>query len=170
MGAPCRPSTPAVQRAYRLPVAQTAGMTDITGDISRRDALRGAAALCGLSLLALGISDAQADTTGIQKTRSGQVRVRLSKYPALKRIGGAVSIGTVGDQPAGVARTGQNTYVAFSLLCPHAGVEVQKSGTGWKCPAHFSTFRADGGFGNGPAGRALFVIPSRLSRGVLTVG
>ena len=145
-------------------------MTDITGDISRRDALRGAAALCGLSLLALGIPDAQADTSGVKQIRSGQVRVQLSKYPALKKIGGAALIGTVGDAPAAVVRTGTSTYVALNLLCPHVGVTVNRSGTGWKCPAHFSTFRADGGFVNGPAGRALFVIPSRLSRGVLTVG
>ena len=145
-------------------------MTESTGDISRRDALRGAAALCGLSLLALGITDAQADTSGIQKTRSGQVRVQLSKYPALKKVGGAVYIGTVGDQPAGVARTGTNTYVAFSLLCPHLGVEVTKSGTGWKCPAHFSTFRGDGGFISGPAGRSLFPMNCRRSGGFLIVG
>ena len=145
-------------------------MTENSGDLTRRDALRAGAALCGLSLLALGMTDAQADISGVKQSRSGQVRVQLSKYPALKKIGGAVAIGTVGDQPAGVARTGQNTYVAFSLLCPHAGVTVNRSGTGWKCPAHFSTFRADGGFGNGPASRALFTIPSRLSRGVLIVG
>ena len=145
-------------------------MTENSGDLTRRDALRAGAALCGLSLLAIGITDAQADTSGVKQSRSGQVRVRLSRYPALKRIGGAVAIGTVGDQPAGVARTGQNTYVAFSLLCPHVGETVNRSGTGWKCPAHFSTFRADGGFVSGPASRALFTIPSRLSRGVLIVG
>ena len=98
------------------------------------------------------------------------MRVRLSKYPALKRIGGAVSIGTVGDQPAGVARTGQNTYVAFSLLCPHMGVEVKKSGTGWLCPAHFSRFTGSGGFISGPAGRSLFPMACKRTGGFLVVG
>ena len=145
-------------------------MTDEPRDLTRRDALRGAAALCGLSLLALGMTDAQADTSGVQQTRSGQVRVQLSKYPALKKIGGAAYIGTVGDMPAGVARTGQNTYVAFSLFCPHAGREVQRSSTGWLCPAHYSKFTYAGGYISGPAGRALFPIPSRLSGRVLIVG
>ena len=145
-------------------------MTENTSDLSRRDALRAGAALCGLSLLALGITDAQADTSGVQQTRSGQVRVRLSQYPALKKVGGVALIGTVGDAPAAVVRTGASTYVAINLLCPHLGVTVNRSGAGWQCPAHFSRFRTDGGYISGPAGRALFPIPSRLSRGVLTVG
>ena len=145
-------------------------MTDEPRDLTRRDALRSAAALCGLSLLAHGITDAQADTSGVQQTRSGQVRVRISSYPALKQVGGAAYIGTVGDMPAAVARTGTNTYVAYSLLCPHMGVEVKKSGTGWLCPAHSSRFTSSGGFVSGPAGRALGPIPCRVSGRFLIVG
>ncbi|MGI9195945.1 MAG: ubiquinol-cytochrome c reductase iron-sulfur subunit [Candidatus Nanopelagicales bacterium] len=145
-------------------------MTDEPTHLTRRDALRGAAALCGLSLLALGITDAQADTDGTQKTRSGQVRVQLSKYPALKKVGGAAYIGTVGDMPAAVVRTGTSTYAAYSLLCPHAGVTVQRSGTGWLCPAHASRFTVTGEFVSGPAGVRLGPIPSRLSGKVLIVG
>ena len=145
-------------------------MTDEPRELTRRDALRGAAALCGLSLLALGITDAQADTSGVTQTRSGQVRVSLSQYPALKKVGGAAYIGTVGDMPAAVARTGTRTYVAYSLLCPHAGVQVQKSTTGWTCPAHYSKFTSSGGYISGPAGRALFPIPCKLSGRTLIVG
>ena len=151
-------------------LAQTAEVTDEPTPLTRRDALRGAAALCGLSLLALGITDAQADTRGVEQTRSGQVRVSLSQYPALKKVGGAAYIGTVGDMPAAVARTGPRTYVAYSLLCPHAGVEVDRSGPGWLCPAHGSRFTSSGGFVSGPAGRSLFPIPSRLSGRTLIVG
>ena len=69
-----------------------------------------------------------------------------------------------------VARTGPSTYIAFSLACPHQGAFVQGGSQGWTCPAHGSTFEADGRLIMGPATKRLTRVPATLRRGVLTVG
>ena len=126
---------------------------DQSRSLTRRDALRGAAALCGLSLLSLGISEAQAAvpaSTGVLLS-DGRVQVTPSKVPALRKIGGVTTILPVKGEPAALRRIGKNAYAAVALRCPHAGALAQPSGSGFFCSAHGSSFDADGDRTGGPA-------------------
>ena len=137
-------------------------MTDTTG-LTRRQALAAAAALCGFGAVA-------AAGSGVAQA-SGTLRVQLSKYPALKKVGGIAVVDNLGSTPVAVVRTGQNTYKAFSRRCPHAGVAVTPRGSGFIClpPGHGSQFSSTGAWISGPAGGPLAPLKARLSRGVLTI-
>lgn len=131
--------------------------------LTRRQALAAAAALCGFgAAVAAGTGSAQA---------SGTLRVQLSNFPELKRVGGIAVVDNLGSTPVAVVRTGQNTYRAFSRRCPHAGVAVTPRGPGFIClpPGHGSQFTATGALINGPATRGLTPLKSRLRGGVLTI-
>ena len=129
--------------------------------LTRRQALAAAAALCGFgAAVAAGPSVAQA---------SGTLRVQLSKYPALKKVGGAAVVGSLGGTQVAVVRTARNRYVALDRRCPHAGGIVGLSGSQWVCPLHGSRFDLDGDKVSGVTPSGLRKLKSRLSRGVLTI-
>lgn len=134
--------------------------------ITRRSLLAGACALVAFGSSAI----PAAASSAVKKLPDGRVEVRVGAIPALARVGGAVSIGTVKGQPAGLARTGASTYVAFSLRCPHQGAVVQRDASGWFCPAHGSQFQADGALELGPATSRLPRLRAVMSRGRVIVG
>lgn len=135
-------------------------MTDSTG-LTRRQALAAAAALCGFGAVAVaGAGAAQA---------SGALRVQLSKYPALKKVGGAAAVGSLNGVSVAVVRTGRSSYVALDRRCPHAGGIVSQSGSEWVCPLHGSRFDLDGDKVSGVTPTGLRKLKSSLSRGVLTI-
>lgn len=129
--------------------------------LTRRQALAAMAALCGAGALAA------AGATAAQAT--GQLKVRLSQYPTLKRVGGVASVGVLSGRQVAVVRTARNSYVALDRTCPHAGAIVSASGGGWLCPAHGSRFDLDGDRISGPTPTGLRRLPSRRKRGVLTI-
>lgn len=134
--------------------------TDSTG-LTRRQALAAAAALCGFGAVAVaGAGAAQA---------SGTLRVQLSKYPALKKVGGAAAVGSLNGVSVAVVRTGRSSYVALDRRCPHAGGIVSASGGGWVCPLHGSRFDLDGDKVSGVTPTGLRKLKSSLSGGVLTI-
>lgn len=79
-------------------------------------------------------------------------------------------IGSLKGVPVGIARVGTNKYTAFNLRCPHQGITVTKTETGWMCSAHNSEFENDGDLVLGPATTALAKVPIKVSRGVATIG
>lgn len=134
--------------------------TDING-LTRRQALAAAAALCGFgAIAAAGTGTAQASTP---------LRVQLSKYPALRKVGGAAVVGTLNGVPVAVVRATSRKYVALDRRCPHQGGIVEASGGGWFCPLHGSRFDLDGDRVSGVAATGLRKLKSTLSRGVLTI-
>jgi cytochrome b6-f complex iron-sulfur subunit len=134
--------------------------TDSNG-LTRRQALAAAAALCGFGAAAVaGTSTAQA---------SGTLRVQLSQFPALKKVGGIALVGNLGPTPVAVVRTARNRYVALDRRCPHAGGVVNASRGGWLCPAHGSTFDLDGDKVSGVTPSGLRKLKSSLSGGSLTI-
>lgn len=136
-------------------------------ELNRRVVLTGACAL--LALGGVGALPASADAV-IQTSRKGRIKVRLRTIPELSKVGGSVGIGNVRGTPVAIARTGESTYIAFSLSCPHQGVKVARVEDGWECPAHLSQFEADGDLVLGPATTRLRRVPIKVSRGVATVG
>lgn len=129
--------------------------------LTRRQALAAAAALCGLGAVA-------ASSTGTARA-SGTLRVQLSKYPALKKVGGAALVGSLNGAPVAVVRTGRSQYVALDRRCPHAGGIVSISGGQWVCPLHQSRFDIDGDKVSGVTPSGLRKLMARLSGGILTI-
>ena len=72
--------------------------TDSNG-LTRRQALAAAAALCGFGAVAV-------TSTGAAQA-SGTLRVQLSRYPELKKVGGIALVGNLGSTPVAVVRTGE---------------------------------------------------------------
>lgn len=134
---------------------------DSTG-LTRRQALATAAALCGLGAIA-GASTAQAAPA------SRTLRVRLSAYPALSKVGGVAVVSNLGTIPVAVVRIGTTRYLAFNRRCPHAGATVIPQGSGFFCPAHGSVFTKTGTRVSGPTPTGLIPLKARLSRGILTI-
>lgn len=134
--------------------------------ISRRTLFAGACAV-----LALGGSEVPAAANAaVTKIAGGRLSVNLKAIPALSKVGGATRIGSIKGIPIAIARTGTSTYKAFSLRCPHQGVTVNRSKTGWICSAHSSEFEADGDVVVGPAATALMPVPIKVTRGIATIG
>lgn len=136
-------------------------------NLSRRTVLSGACAIVALS--GLGSLPAAANSA-VKKLANGRVSVTLKGIPELAKVGGSVGIGNVKGRPVGITRTGTSSYIAFSLLCPHQQVTVERVASGWKCEAHGSEFKANGDLVMGPATTRLARVPIKVSRGVATVG
>ncbi|MDO8307810.1 MAG: Rieske 2Fe-2S domain-containing protein [Actinomycetota bacterium] len=137
---------------------------------TRRDFLLSACGIAALGLTPALLANEAMAADGIIRKPNGQVVVTVNKVPGLAKVGGSVNLGTVKGKPVAVVRTGTSTYRALSLACPHQGVTVARSGSNWRCPAHGSTFTADGTFVAGPAEGPLSTVPAKLSGKTLTVG
>ena len=64
-------------------------------------------------------------------------------------MGGIARVDTPDGYPIAVVRTGAQQYAAFSLVCPHQGVTVNISGSGFLCPGHGARFAGDGSWVGG---------------------
>jgi Rieske Fe-S protein len=135
-------------------------------NVSRRSVLAGA---CALLAFGAGATPAAA-AGGVRKRPDGKLEVNVKQVPELAVVGGVVRVGTIGGVPVAVVRTGQATFKAMSLRCPHQGVTVIRSAQGWECPAHGSQFEPDGDLVLGPAVRSLSKVPLAVQRGLLIVG
>lgn len=134
--------------------------------ISRRSLFAGACAV-----IALGGSEVPAAAIAVvKKLPGGKLSVKLADLPALSAVGGAMRIGSIKGVPVGIARVGTNKYTAFNLRCPHQGITVTKTESGWMCKAHNSEFENDGDLLLGPATTGLIKVPIKVSRGVATIG
>ncbi len=139
--------------------------------ISRRSLIKGACAVLALGAGALGGGALPAAANNaVKRLSNGRLSVKVSAVPALAQIGGAARIGSLRGQPVALARTGERTYVAFNLSCPHQGVIVKRDETGWVCPAHNSQFEADGDLLLGPATSGLAKVRSRVNGGQVIIG
>jgi len=135
-------------------------------ELSRRSVVSGACALFALGFVNL----ADAASASVRRLSNGRLSVQVSSIPELAQIGGAVRVGKLRGAPIGLARTGEKTYRAFSLACPHQGVTVVRTRDGWLCREHRSEFGVDGELILGPATSGLAQVPSRLSKGQVIIG
>jgi Rieske Fe-S protein len=106
----------------------------------------------------------------VKKLPGGKLSVTLKDLPALSNVGGAMRIGSIKGVPIGIARVGTNKYTAFNLRCPHQGITVSRTQSGWMCNAHNSEFESDGDLVLGPATTGLSKVAIKVSRGVATIG
>jgi len=96
----------------------------------------------GLGALLLVACQAGLDTSPL----SNSVIVPLANHPSLANTGGIVRV-TETSTPIALERTGATTFVAYSLICPHAGGTVQvvsNTSIPFQCPVHGSLFNASG--------------------------
>jgi Rieske Fe-S protein len=146
-------------------------MTDIEpGQIGRR------ALLCGAIAFAVGVSTDIASAAvvgqGIKSRKDGKLDIDLAKNPALKKVGGAITIDLADGSTVAVVRTaaGVKGLTVLNLSCTHNGVTVMQEGGEWLCPAHGSRFALAGKVLQGPARTALFKYPSSATLKTLTIG
>lgn len=112
------------------------------------------AVICGVAVLSLGINPENAiAATGVTVNSAGQLEVSLSANPALKKVGGVITIELNSGASVALIRTSSapQGFTAVNLSCTHQGVTVQQSGSKWVCPAHRSTFALNGKVVKGPA-------------------
>jgi Rieske Fe-S protein len=115
---------------------------DADGAIDRRSFFEQGVRLAALAALVGAGACTVHDPTAPTSTNSGPVTVKLTDYPALLQSGGVARISGVSPPVAVVNLDG--SYKALSLVCPHAGAEVQWGGQAFVCPRHGATFAEDG--------------------------
>jgi cytochrome b6-f complex iron-sulfur subunit len=100
--------------------------------------------------------------------------VKLSDYPALSVVGGiaVVDNGSRSGTPIALTRTSATSFVALSLECPHRGVTVRISGSGFFCSGHGATFAGTGSWTGGQHTSGLATYPSRFDEttGTIDIG
>jgi Rieske Fe-S protein len=99
--------------------------------------------------------------------------IRIADFPALQQTGGIARVDGNSANPIAVTRTGSSTFVALSMICPHAGYQpISIVSNGFRCPNHGATFAANGSWTGGQRTRALQSYPTvyNAGAGTLTIG
>lgn len=112
----------------------------------RRTVLKGAAATCGVGLLAACGDDDPSSSGGLRAAL-----VRLDEVP----VGEAVEATDPDGGKVLVSRISETEVLAFSAVCPHQGCTVAPDGEQLACPCHGSQFELDGSLKRGPAEQGL---------------
>ena len=68
----------------------------------------------------------------------------------LAAVGGVARVDGNSSRPIALARTGQATFVALSMRCPHEGATIAIQTGGFTCPRHGARFDTSGTW---PAGQ-----------------
>lgn len=117
--------------------------------IGRRAFLSQSALLAAAAMLAAcGGLDAGSASTA--PTTVGGASFKVSDYPALATVGG-IALVNLGGNPLAVVRTGTDSFVTLSRICPHQGSVVNVNGSGFLCPNHGARFNASGTWIGGQA-------------------
>ena len=99
-----------------------------------------------------------------------QFTIRIADFPALQQVGGVARIDGTTSQPVAVSRLGPNTFVALSMICPHAGYKpIAITNTGFRCPNHNALFAKDGNWTGGQRTRDLQSYPVTYNAGAGTL-
>lgn len=138
--------------------------------LSRRDFLESTLMAMGLTSLVACASGSLAGPSANFKSFS----VTVSQYPALASVGGVAVVdnGSRSGSPVALVRTGDATFLALSLVCPHQGVTVQPVSNGFYCPGHGATYSTNGSFISGPnrANLRSYAVSYDQAAGMVQVG
>ena len=109
--------------------------------------------------------------TTVGSTRNGNVwSIDIAAATGLRTRGLLILVG--GAKPALVVRSGNDSYLAFDAVCPHAGAVLgwESAGNNVRCNNHGSEFvSATGALSRGPATTGLARLPITRSGNTLTV-
>ena len=136
--------------------------------LSRREFICGTAAVAALA------TTPAVAATGIKSLPGGKTEVSLAANKALAEVGGLVEFSIKKYGKVALVRTSKatNGFAAFRLACPHEGVTVVKSDTGWKCPeprGHGAEFGLNGALKLGPANSPLKTIKFTATSKAVTI-
>jgi len=96
--------------------------------------------------------------------------VKIDDHQELQRAGGSVLVKKTAAGDLLVVRSGETSYSAFSVVCPHLQCNVKvTSPTMIQCPCHKSGYSIDGTYISGPAKTGLRKFPTIVDGGVITV-
>ena len=99
--------------------------------------------------------------------------IRIADFPALSTVGGIARVDGNTSNPIAVTRTGATSFVALSMICPHAGYKpINIVSSGFKCPNHAAMFDSTGNWTGGQRTRDLQSYPTvyNAGSGSLTIG
>jgi Rieske Fe-S protein len=99
--------------------------------------------------------------------------IRIADFPALQQVGGIARVNSDASNPIAVSRLGPSTFVALSMICPHAGYKpISIVSGGFRCPNHNALFAADGNWTGGQRTKDLQSYPTTYNAGAgtLTIG
>lgn len=86
----------------------------------------------------------------------GSLVIALADFPALANVGGIARVDGGLSTPIAVSRVAADSFVAFSMICPHAGYRpISIVADGFYCPNHGAQFEADGDWRGGQRTRDL---------------
>lgn len=69
--------------------------------------------------------------------------MQVANFPALASVGGVTAVNANGS-PIAVVRTGPESFLALSRICPHQGSTIGVFSDGFQCPRHGATFDTQG--------------------------
>lgn len=145
----------------------TTSIDDLPASVDRRGFLVQSAILAAAAALAAcGASgDATAPTVAAGST------VKVSDYSSLSSVGGIAMV-TVSGAPLAIVRTGTNSFLALSRVCPHEGTIVNQNGSGFLCPRHGAQFSQTGTWVGGQRTSSLhsYATTYDAASGTLTIG
>lgn len=155
--------------------------TDGPADPSRRQFVSAAVlasvgaflAACGDGNIGGVTGDGGAGGTPPPPPGGGGLVVTLADFPALATVGGIARVDGGGSVPIAVTRVAAQTYLAFSMICPHAGYRpIDITGSGFECPNHGARFAADGNWIGGQRTGDLnqYAVVYNAGAGTLTIG
>lgn len=139
--------------------------------VDRREFLSKSAMLVAGSLLAASCGDGEIGGVMGPGGTAGLV-VTVADFPALATVGGTARVDAGGSRPVAVTRTGAESFVAMSMVCPHAGYRpIQIAPPGFKCPNHGAEFEPDGNWVGGQHSRDLtrFTVVFDAGAGTLAI-
>ena len=99
--------------------------------------------------------------------------IRIADFPALSNVGGIARVDGNTSNPIAVSRTGANSFIALSMICPHAGYKpINIVSNGFRCPNHAALFDSTGNWTGGQRTRDLQSYPTvyNAGSGSLTIG
>ena len=100
----------------------------------------------------------------------GSLVVTLADFPALATDGGIARVDADTATPIAVTRLNSSGYLAFSMICPHAGYRPIDIGAGgFECPNHGARFAANGDWVGGQSTRSLKQYSVLLNAGAGTI-